>query len=70
MEPDAGIQGVMLDVSQLEQQETKQPMENNILPTSKSVRQPQYWTNLGIFMCVVYNFFLLVILLVLLKIFK
>lgn len=70
MEPDAGIQGVMLDVSQLEQQETKQPMENNILPTSKSVRQPQNWTNLGIFMCVVYNFFLLVILLVLLKIFK
>lgn len=70
MEPDAGIQSVMLDVSQLEQQETKQPMENNILPTSKSVRQPQNWTNLGIFMCVVYNFFLLVILLVLLKIFK
>lgn len=71
MEPNAAaVQSIILDVSQLEQVETEEPIENHILSTCKSVRQPQNWTNLGIFMCVAYNFFLLLILLVLLKIFK
>lgn len=70
MEPNAAVQSIILDVSQLEQVETEQPIENQISTTCKSVRQPQNWTNLGIFMCVAYNFCLLIILLVLLKIFK
>lgn len=67
---DAGVQGIILDVNQLEQENSDQPVKNDTLPPSNAVNVPQNWTNWGIFMCVAYNLFLLIILLVILKIFK
>lgn len=67
---DAGVQGIILDVNQLEQENLDQPVKNDTLPPSNAVKVPQNWTNWGIFMCVAYNLFLLIILLVILKIFK
>lgn len=67
---DAGVQGIILDVNQLEQENLDPPVKNDTLPPSNAVNVPQNWTNWGIFMCVAYNLFLLIILLVILKIFK
>lgn len=67
---DAGVQGIILDVNQLEQENLDQPVKNDTLPPSNAVNVPQNWTNWGIFMCVAYNLFLLIILLVIMKIFK
>lgn len=64
---------IMIDVYQLEQQQQEeqpqleimkeQSEHGSLLSYCRALKPPQNWTNLGIMLCIVYNLFIVLILL-------